>query len=114
MRHREDAFASRLPPLDAPQREIDDHKNAQRQSVGQGQQSLERNQQCGCQHDTAGEHSCFDRRAGSWMDAAEHGGKLSPAGHAIEQPRQHHDLDQDAVGDGQSPLIDLFQGSNAT
>jgi hypothetical protein len=46
------------------------------------------------------------------MDAAEHGGKLSPTDHAVEQLRQHHDLEQDAVGDGQCAYktMALIQG----
>jgi hypothetical protein len=35
------------------------------------------------------------------VDAAEYGGKLPSACHAVEQPRQHHDLDQDAISDGE-------------
>ena len=69
MRHREDTLAGWLPPLDAPQSKVDHHKNTQRQGVGEGQQSLKRNEERGRQYDAAGECGGLNRCAGSRVDA---------------------------------------------
>ena len=85
--------------LQAPQRQIDQREDAERDSVGEHQKLLERYKQRRREHDGAGERRRQYRRARSRVDASEHGRQLAVARHAVEQASEHHDLHQNAIGD---------------